>query len=861
MARHFLVIAAILCALMFSGVSLGQDKASTPTPTPKTSAPGKTPTSGGAATGDTKATPMPTGPISIVGQPVIKIEGLCNAAGEGTAKFQVKNTGKAGSFSPVAADITSKSPAKTLANAKIDFPDAPKILPANQTEITAKAAGVFDEGDYEAQVQSQGAVIGSVRIVRASVPLSVSVDVANPEAPELTFVDGEEAHFRLKNADSVPYTLAWDYTVDGVTACSSQPAATTRDKKCNWFCKDQGSDGKMDCSRGELPIMAGGQQNVSFVPPPNWFPDWFSGLFKENVTDGYLTIYRIDSACQEKRVGAKTIKVKTHRMRWAPGIAKELWGDIFIFLALAAGGIMSLLLNFALPNQTRRLKIKQQLEALGEKVGNLSWALASRLRVLAGLQYRLISDQLRSMTGTDSDFSTEMQGIEKDMAQLSTRLDFLAALGAVRVNFEKSRADDMPPSTMFALEEKFKKAVEIGKKTSPTDAELQSAQALITEIQQTVDSELQVTDAAVTDMAKRTKEFKALFDAANGVLGKTTTGKDVRAKLPGLFNELDATQEDTWKATPPTKGMFVVLDRMLFKLRLLAEYVRRVEGLASGNPLRDALVKQQPALIDLASKNSWNAMYDGDRLLREMEAGIFADDIGTELQAKKLRIDWDPQIVHPHRPVQFSLKFLKCAYNDTPATEEWTCRWTFSREHEDDLTEEGWTVTHYFQQADKEFSDPGSQGDAAKPAHAGDGANSKSAVRYSVKVEATHSQSGVVIAIGNVERLRDGTISVSGLPRRSMRRFLGKVLTLHWNEAEKEWRKSRTGAGRMLDRLRLLLALVIALIGLLAGAKEQLLKLDVLPALVAIFLLGFGADQVKNLFTQKPAGADTGAQH
>ncbi|HEV8493704.1 MAG TPA: hypothetical protein VGR76_15615, partial [Candidatus Angelobacter sp.] len=158
-------------------------------------------------------------------------------------------------------------------------------------------------------------------------------------------------------------------------------------------------------------------------------------------------------------------------------------------------------------------------------------------------------------------------------------------------------------------------------------------------------------------------------------------------------------------------------------------------------------------------------------------------------------------------------------------------------------------------------SDPGAQGDAAKPAHAGDGANSKSAVRYSVKVEATHSQSGVVIAIGNVERLRDGTISVSGLPRRSMRRFLGKVLTLHWNEAEKEWRKSRTGAGRMLDRLRLLLALVIALIGLLAGAKEQLLKLDVLPALVAIFLLGFGADQVKNLFTQKPAGADTGAQH
>ncbi len=49
------------------------------------------------------------------------------------------------------------------------------------------------------------------------------------------------------------------------------------------------------------------------------------------------------------------------------------------------------------------------------------------------------------------------------------------------------------------------------------------------------------------------------------------------------------------------------------------------------------------------------------------------------------------------------------------------------------------------------------------------------------------------------------------------------------------------------------MALVIALFGLIAGAKEQLLKLDLLPALLAVFLVGFGADQVKNLLTQKTA--------
>jgi hypothetical protein len=134
-------------------------------------------------------------------------------------------------------------------------------------------------------------------------------------------------------------------------------------------------------------------------------------------------------------------------------------------------------------------------------------------------------------------------------------------------------------------------------------------------------------------------------------------------------------------------------------------------------------------------------------------------------------------------------------------------------------------------------------------------------VQYSVKVEVTRDLTGEVVAMGNVAGLPNGTISVIGLPRRSWRRLAGKILTFHWKEAGKEWHKSKIGAGRMLDFLRLMLALVIALLGLLAGAKEQLLKLDVLPALVAIFLLGFGADQVKNLFTQKPAGTDTGAQH
>jgi hypothetical protein len=54
-----------------------------------------------------------------------------------------------------------------------------------------------------------------------------------------------------------------------------------------------------------------------------------------------------------------------------------------------------------------------------------------------------------------------------------------------------------------------------------------------------------------------------------------------------------------------------------------------------------------------------------------------------------------------------------------------------------------------------------------------------------------------------------------------------------------------------MEFLRLILALGIAAAGLLVGAREQILKLDLLPALIAVFLLGFGSDRIKNFFTQR----------
>jgi hypothetical protein len=55
------------------------------------------------------------------------------------------------------------------------------------------------------------------------------------------------------------------------------------------------------------------------------------------------------------------------------------------------------------------------------------------------------------------------------------------------------------------------------------------------------------------------------------------------------------------------------------------------------------------------------------------------------------------------------------------------------------------------------------------------------------------------------------------------------------------------GARGKIELVKLAIALVAAAIGLIAGARDQLLKLDAVPGLIAVFAAGFGADTIKNL--------------
>jgi hypothetical protein len=779
--------------------------------------------------------------VRVLGRPTADVAVSCNPNGEATVPVTLRNDGTAAAVLHLAAsDLSRKSPAKRLLVHPALVPKDASLEPGKELIVQAKITGLHEDGEWESTIQSDGVDVGTLIVDRVTPSFSLSLDVPKPEEPELTIIKGQPAHFRLKNADSEEHRIGWEYSIDGRVVRSEDSDSTTEPERKAWYRRwldGEGTSKKtVRVPSGPVTIPPGSEKEIIFCPSPGWFGESFVGLFKDKVAEGRLAVNLIPVNCADPSI-SKTFKVKT-LLATSSGPSREGWVNFWVFVFLALGGIFSLGLNSMLPNQARRIKVKDQLSKLGAQIANLSDALASRLRVLVGLEHRLITDRLRDLTWTSTDFAGEMQSIEQAMARLTTRLQFLDVLGSVRANFMRMQADVLPPNMNFALEQKFEKIIEIGEKSEPADDDVQTALTLIKGLQDQLDCGVQGNVDFAKALAAQVIKFKQEFDPATGRIGKTDTCKRIRTAFPGPFDSLDSVDATTIACVPPADTPSaqdkIHLDERLFQLERIQEYADLVEGMVPGDKLRAKITSHEAELLDYLKLPNYEAMYAARLLVKQMEDGCFKDDIENEVKGNRVRIRVDHADIRQFEPCEFRLEFLKSGLNIAYARQEWTCRWIFTIPGADPpqaLIEEGWVVTHYFQK--------GSQ--------------------YELHISLTHEGTGSVLQVPNVEVFSDGKINVIQ-GERSIWRFLKALRRRNWGWAKKEWqgrRRSRKG----LDYLRLAMALVIALFGLIAGAKEQLLKLDVLPALLAIFMVGFSADQIKNLLTQKSPGSETNTSH
>jgi hypothetical protein len=182
-------------------------------------------------------------------------------------------------------------------------------------------------------------------------------------------------------------------------------------------------------------------------------------------------------------------------------------------------------------------------------------------------------------------------------------------------------------------------------------------------------------------------------------------------------------------------------------------------------------------------------------LLQQIKEVIFVEDIVTAIKDPSTKIVIEPAPMED-RLAKFSVRFSRAELNSAAALDVIPCEWDFGH---NDLTETGWEAYHYFPRG-------------GEPEY---------------------------------------TVKATFLPPNAKPDDEPLFITTT-AKVEREPR-SVIGDRNVAEGLRLGIVLVIALIGLLAGAREQLSKLDLVPAAVAVFLLGFGADTIKNLITPKQA--------
>jgi hypothetical protein len=180
-------------------------------------------------------------------------------------------------------------------------------------------------------------------------------------------------------------------------------------------------------------------------------------------------------------------------------------------------------------------------------------------------------------------------------------------------------------------------------------------------------------------------------------------------------------------------------------------------------------------------------------LLQQIKERIFVEDLLEAIKDPSTKIIIEPSPMED-RLAKFSVRFRRKELNSAAAQDEIPCEWDFGH---NDLTEIGWEAYHYFPRG-------------GKP-------------EYTVRATFLPPNA----------KPGDEPLFISTTAK-----------------IEKEPRKV-IGDRNLAEGLRLGIVLVIALVGLLAGAREQLTKLDLVPAAVAVFLLGFGADTIKNLISPK----------
>lgn len=684
---------------------------------------------------------------------------------------------------------------------------ATSLAPGKCVPVRIAVSGLLDAGPMTSTLRNEGSDVANITAVNAKSPFTLKVNGEHADRIDLTMSQGHPAKVAIRNLDDLTHRVAWVWELGG-GQCSGSFMIGPRERK-----------------------------NLQVQTPGSDFKLLESGFLRTGAATGTLTLRRelgpgfshIPLAPLEFPV---TARLSFFSPRWQSSL-----NLLAIAFLLVLGVLASLLVNFALPMQRKRVDIKQRLVDCMTSLNGQGGLIGSRtLNVL-----RVEAGRLTALVESRWPFFPEVEALITRVTAQTDTLDVRIGLAreAGTLMAEAQANPDLTLHEAEAIAKRCRAALKVVEMGSPTAddlaraaTELKAAQGVIVDAAGPPKAE---AIATLVPRANAIKEIGAMPSAPDlkSALVATVNAK-VWSRLTTLVSRARQAFLPVWPepdkttTTPPpiTREAFVTAAKALWKAELASAYADLVAAAPTSGVYQSRL-DQGSRLLDALTPGAEESAAEARRRLREIEQCVSSDDISqvlvrvkavaetaqmTKAEAERALADGMAQrgrqppaptltsppeyeaaiVVKPAQAtdfqlVQLSIEFRNPTFNEAEARKSFECIWTV-----DGQRLESTDLSMY----------------------------------YAFERKARFGVSRFTIGA-------------------SVRSRKGELYPMPTLEFELTPRPSFGRSSTLLSAAGLAITVVAVVIGLVATAQDKLQSLEWSTGLLTVLALGFGADVVK----------------
>jgi len=696
------------------------------------------------------------------------------------------------------------------------------LAPNACVDVRIDASRIWQAGLAKADLKNGTEALVPLNAVRYQVPFNLKIEGPTPEVVSVGFTRGRQSRIRLRNEDGMAYRFLWRLELGETTH------------------SDEGF------------VVANGMTSIPVTLASSNFSFLESGFLRSGDRKGTLTLsFQPDASFSVLPLPQKQYPVNA-RLSFFGDTFQRIANYALVLLVLLAGIFISLLVNHALPLQKKRVEIKLRLAALEGRLAGLGGVIDTRVLNLLRVEKKRLREALAELQALIPQTAVELPRLEGRIDWLVQRIDLTSGAGELLEAIDVGSSGLALPEA-DAIRDHCREVLQIVGKTNATPEEIQSAQKHLNLAAAVLDS----ADSRPSDIA-----IQALIKQLEKVRNVPTSDLKGPAWQPftKLFTSL--TSQPVPKAEEIDRDEYIRQTKVVCAAELILQFVKHVESSSSDEILQKRM-DRAPELVKALEPGPDESITGARDLVRQVAQNVTRGDLVREITASNAqgiltsngkgsepkRVMWievDPPTPFTYQMVTFRVRFDRSALDCAAAQNEIQCKWFVC------------TSTPDMPQSWNDAELPGAPGERRLSASnsqptgwligsyfVAEGEWKKILTKPSSQVKKAIRRAADVLGMKSGKSADDEGITYivkASFPNLD-REILSEPVKL---EQTKAYVESRT----VLAVASLVITILIVAFGLLAGAQEKLQSLDWVSGVIAVLVLGFGADTLKNLITK-----------